>query len=143
MILKMLMREYLEVFTVTEIARVSEVAELMLEKKVGSIVVVDDANHVIGIITDRDIAMALALGEASAHSLVSEVMTEEVETIPDSMTLFDVARFFKTVAFKRLPIVDGDKRLAGIVSTDDLVALLAREMFDTCGSLEPKIGHMV
>jgi CBS domain-containing protein len=143
MILKTMMREHLEVFTATLNSRISEVANTMREKRVGSIVVVDDADLVIGIITDRDIAMALALGAATADSFINEVMSKDVETISESMTLFDVARYFRTVEVKRLPVVDKKKRLIGIVSSDDVIAFLAREMFDTCNSLEPKLGHMV
>lgn len=143
MILKELMRERMEVFKLTESARISAAADMMRDKRVGSIVIVDDSELVTGIITDRDIAMGLALGAATPDSFVAEVMSREVECINDSMSLFDVTRFFRTVDVKRLPVVDDAKRLVGIVSMDDVMALLAREMFDTCSGLEPKLGHMV
>lgn len=143
MILKTLMRENLDVYTATENARISEVADIMRDKSVGSIVIVDESNSVVGIITDRDIAMGLALGAATADSFVSETMTSDVKTIPDSLALFEVARYFRKVDFKRLPVVDDENHLVGIVSSDDIIALLAREMFDTCSSMEPKLGHMV
>jgi predicted transcriptional regulator len=98
---------------------------------------------VIGIITDRDIAMVLALGAGTPDSTVKEAMSQDVETIPDSMGMFDVSRFFRTVDVKRLPVVDAQGMMVGIVSIDDVMALLAREMYDTCSSLEPKLGHMV
>lgn len=143
MILKELMRERKEVFSLTPSARISAAADMMREKRVGSIVIVDDADAVVGIITDRDIAMTLALGAGTPDSTVEEAMSREVETITEAMSMFDVSRFFRTVDFKRLPVVNDNGTLVGIVSIDDVMALLAREMFDTCSSLEPKLGHMV
>lgn len=142
MILKELMRERSEVYTLPSTARISAAADMMRDKRVGSIVIVD-GESVIGIITDRDIAMTLALGAGTPDSTVEEAMSREVETILESMSLFDVTRFFRTVDVKRLPVVDTNGSLVGIVSLDDVMALLAREMFDTCSSLEPKLGHMV
>lgn len=143
MILKELMRERKEVFSLTPSARISAAADMMREKRVGSIVIVDDADAVVGIITDRDIAMTLALGAGTPDSTVEEAMSRDVETITEAMSMFDVSRFFRTVDFKRLPVVNDNGTLVGIVSIDDVMALLAREMFDTCSSLEPKLGHMV
>jgi CBS domain-containing protein len=143
MILKDLMRERAEVYSLPVTARLSATADLMRDKRVGSIVIVDEVNSVVGIITDRDIAMTLALGAGTPDSTVEEAMTRNVETIPESMTLFDVSRFFRTVDIKRLPVVNQTGGLVGIVSVDDVMALLAREMYDTCRSLEPKLGHMV
>lgn len=143
MILKTLMREHFDVISATESARIAEVADLMRDRRVGSVVIVDEAECVVGIITDRDIAMGLALGVATPDSFVTEVMSQTVETIPDSLTLFDVTRLFRTLDVKRLPVVDENKKLVGIVSVDDVIALLTREMFDTCTSLEPKLGYPV
>lgn len=143
MILKTLMKEQYEVYTSTEDSRISEVASLMQEKRVGAIVVVDKLRLVTGIVTDRDIAMGLALGVSTADSFVSQVMTHDVETISHAMTLFGVARVFRETDVKRLPVVDDENRLVGIVSSDDVIALLAREMFDTCNSFEPKLGHVI
>lgn len=143
MILKTLMKENSEVYTSTDSTRISEIAELMHEKRVGAIVIVDELNLIVGIITDRDIAMGLALGAATPDSFVSQLMTREVETIPHTMPLFNVARVFRSTHIKRLPVVNEKKQLVGIVSSDDLMALLSREMFDTCNSLERKLGHMV
>ena len=127
-------------FTATADARISEIADIMQEKRVGSIVIVDPSSFVIGIVTDRDIALSLALGAATPDSFVTEVMSKEVETISEEMSLFDVTRYFQEVDVKRLPVVNNEKRLVGIVSSDDVIALLARQMFDTCSSLETKTG---
>ena len=142
MILKELLQENQEVVSLTTEARISEAAEVMREKRIGSIVIVDN-QQVIGIITDRDIALSVTLGAATPDSYVSEVMTRDVDRVNESMTLFDLTRFFRMSRVKRLPVVDQDNRLVGIVSIDDVMALLSREMFDTCKALEPKLGHMV
>ena len=142
MILKELFRERAEVVTLIPDDRIMDAAELMRRENVGSVVIVEKAK-VIGIITDRDIALGVTLGVATPDSLVSEVMTKDVEMIDDSMSLFDVTRYLRSTRVKRLPVVDSEDRLVGIVSTDDVLALLARELFNTCASLEPKLGHMV
>lgn len=143
MILKELMREGLEVFKLTQSARISTAASMMREKKIGCIVIVDESDGVVGIITDRDIAMGLALGVATPDSFVSEVMSRDVECISDKMSLFGVTQQFRKLDVKRLPVLDQDGRLVGIVSVDDVMAMLARELFNTCTSLEPKLGYLV
>lgn len=143
MILKEIFRDTAETITATQDTRICDVAASMNAKNIGSVIVVDDKQKVIGIITDRDIAMALALGAGTPESFITEVMSKNVETVPESATLFDVTRFFRTVSVKRLPVVDGSGRLVGIISSDDVIAFLAREMFDTCKSFESKLGHLV
>ena len=143
MILKQMMREDADVFTATENDRICDVASEMRQHRVGSLVVIDRSNQVIGMITDRDIALSLALGAATPDSFISEVMTRDVKTIPENINLFDVTHYFRTVDVKRLPVVDNDQQLVGIISCDDVIAFLARQMFDTCHVLEPKLGHTV
>lgn len=142
MILKELFREQTEVIKLTMDDRMSDAAELMRRENVGSVVIVDD-NQITGIITDRDIALSIALGAATPDSFVAEVMTKGVATINESMSLLDATRFFREVRVKRLPVVNSENQLVGIVSTDDVLAILARELFDTCSSLEPNLGHFV
>ncbi len=142
MVLKELFRQDEGVFSLSSDARISDTAALMQREKIGCVVIVD-GETVVGIITDRDIALGVALGAATPDSFVSEVMSTDVKTVSDSMSLFDVTRYFRTVNFKRLPVVDDKMRLVGIVSTDDVMAMLSREMFDTCSALESKLGHMV
>ncbi len=137
MILKELIRERFEVFSLTETARLSQAAALMQDKRVGSVVIVDETKTVVGIVPDREIAMTLALGAGTPDSFVSGAMCREVATVQKFMSLFDVSRFFRTIDFKRLPVVDQDDRQVGIVSVFDVMAQLAREMYDRCTSLEP------
>ena len=142
MVLKELFRDSDGVITLPPQARMSDAAELMRQEKIGCIVIVEN-DGVVGLITDRDIALGVTLGAATPDSFVSEVMSRDVETVFDTMSLFDVTRYFRSAGLKRLPVVDSEKRLVGIVSTDDVMAFLARQMFDTCATLAPKLGHPV
>ena len=142
MILKELFQERREVITLTREARISAAAELMRRESIGSIVIVQD-KQVVGLITDRDIALGVALGVATPDSFVTEIMSQDVKTVKETMPLYDVARQFRSTRVKRLPVVNSQNQLVGIVSVDDVLALLARELFDTCSTFEPKLGHMV
>lgn len=143
MILKELMKENSEVQTLTESGRISAAAGIMREQRIGCLVIVDDDQRVVGVLTDRDIALGLALGAASPDSFVNELMSRDVVTINEKTNLFDTTRIFRSGDVKRLPVVDNDDRLVGIVTADDIMALLSREMFDTCRGLESKLGHLV
>ena len=142
MILKELFRDHRDTITLTRHARIHDAAALMQREKIGAIVIAED-EKVVGIVTDRDIGLCVSLGAATPDSLLGEVMSKTVETVNESMNLLEVTRFFRTARVKRLPVVDDNDRLVGIVSTDDVLGLLARELFDTCAALEPTIGHMV
>ena len=61
MILEELMRAHRQVYTLSEDSRIIEAVEMMRENRVGSVVIVNESGIISGIITDRDIAMVLAL----------------------------------------------------------------------------------
>ena len=141
MILKELIQERRDVWTLTEDARIYEAAELMREKQVDSIVIVEDG-LVAGIITDRDIALSLALGTATPQSYIAEAMSKDVETVHESMTILDVTRYFRLTQVRQLPVVDRKGKLLGMVSADDVISLLAREMSDTCNAVQDNMGQI-
>lgn len=143
MLLKEMMRGRETVYQLPMQARIFDAASLMREEQIGFLVVTDDSRRVEGVITDRDIALSLSLGAATPHSLLSEIMTKPVQTVDESQTLFDLSRQFRISKVKRLPVVDSHGDLKGVISLDDVMALLSREMFDTCKGLESKIGHLV
>lgn len=142
MILKELFRKHVAVATLPGTARISDAAEMMRREDVGSVVIVK-GDRVAGILTDRDIALALALGAATPESDVSEVMTRDVETVTETISLFDLTRTFRNSKVKRLPVTTAEGKLVGLVALDDVLAILSREIFDACGALEKKVGHAV
>ncbi len=142
MILKELLRDSDEVFTLTINDRIKDAVEIMHRQNVGSVVITDD-QKVMGIITDRDVALGVTLGAATPESYVGEVMSREVHTIAQTASMFDAARKFRDAKVKRLPVVDEHEHLVGLISTDDMTAILARELINTCGALEGRLRSAV
>lgn len=102
-------------------------AILMWDGDCGSIAVVDDEGKAIGIITDRDICMAVALKHKSASEIqVAEVMSRQLFTCQAEN---DILSALKTMSFqkvRRLPVTNGAGEVEGIISVDDLIACAER-----------------
>lgn len=99
---------------------IREAAILMAEIDAGALPV-GEKDRLIGVITDRDITVrAVAHGKAPTTK-VREVMSEEVLYCFDDQDLDDVAKNMGDVKVRRLPVVNRDKRLVGILSLGDLV----------------------
>ena len=103
------------------------VALRMQEHNVGMVVVVEDERPV-GIVTDRDLALALGAQGVSLQAPVQKVMTHHVLAIPEDTSIFTATQFMREREVRRLPIVDREDRLVGIVTLDDLLRFLGREL---------------
>jgi CBS domain-containing protein len=125
-----------EVVAIEPEGTIADAVRLMKEENVGAVVVVAN-EKVAGILTDRDVALALAVDGVSADLPVSEIMTKDVITIWDDQGIFNATQYFLGHNFRRLPIIDRHDRLVGMVTTDDLFALLTRELFNVSKALEP------
>jgi CBS domain-containing protein len=111
-------------------ATVPFVAGLMKDKNIGCVVVTED-HKPVGIITDRDIALRAAslCGELDP-GLIESIMSRDIRTIRKDAGIFDAIQQMKAAGVRRMPIVDGGGRLVGLLTVDDLIRLLAREMAD-------------
>jgi len=121
-----------EVVTATRETTIQEAAQLMRENHVGDLLVVDQQNGVrtpIGIVTDRDIVIAVvAPGLDPAVLSVGDVMGPELETVDQDEGIFETLHQMRDAGVRRVPVVSENNELIGIVSTDDIVQLLADEM---------------
>lgn len=98
-----------------------EVARLMIEHDCGQIPVVDDSDVPMGVVTDRDIATRIvALDRNPATSFAGDAMTTPVVTIRADDTLKNCVYLMEDSQVRRIPVVDGDGKLVGIVSLADL-----------------------
>jgi len=108
-----------DVQTVRPDQPVQEAASFMLSADAGSIPVTD-GERLIGMITDRDIAVRGVAKGYGPDTPVRELMTDEVICVREEDDVEDVASRMSSAQVRRLPVIDGDERLCGIVSLGDL-----------------------
>jgi CBS domain-containing protein len=102
-------------------ARVSEVAAILAERRIGAVLVLDDAEQMLGIVSERDIVRALAANGASTLDMTSgQLMTRAVQVAHPDMTVDQAMQMMTAGRFRHLPVVDHDT-LIGLISIGDVV----------------------
>ncbi len=114
------------VLTVEEGDSFSEAAIWMIERGIGSAVVLRDGKPT-GIITDRDALRVIARGSDIAKMTVGDCVTRGLKTVSPSLELNEAARAMRDKGFRHLVVVDDDGELAGVFSMRDLVVGLLQE----------------
>ena len=115
-----------DVRTVAPTATVREAARLMAEIDAGALPV-SEGDRLIGMVTDRDIVVRGVAAGKSAEATVGEVMSHEVLYCFDDEDVAAVCENMADVQVRRLPVVNRDKRLVGIVSLADIAAAESSE----------------
>jgi CBS domain-containing protein len=135
------------VTTVGKAATVREVAKILLEKRISAVPVVDKVGKIVGIVTESDLMHRTEAGTERPYSWwvrflagdatiaadyvkshaakVEDVMTDEVVTAAPETALHEIATLFEEHGIKRVPIVNKDHNLVGIVSRANLIQVLA------------------
>jgi CBS domain-containing protein len=135
------------VVTVRENATVREVANVLLEKRISAVPVIDNADKVVGIVTESDLMHRAEAGTERAYSWwlhfltddatmaadyvkshtakVQDVMTSDVVTAAPETPLHEIAILLEERRIKRIPIVSNDGNLVGIVSRANLIQAVA------------------
>lgn len=109
------------------------VAQLMRRHHIGALVVVDaqDKNKPVGIVTDRDLVLELmAEGLDPAVFTAGDIMSVDLVTAGLDMDAMDAVQLMRKYRLRRLVITDATGHLAGIVTIEDVLALLTRELAD-------------
>jgi CBS domain-containing protein len=118
---------------------VSELARLMGREHVGCVVLVDD-NHPVGIVTDRDIVLKVVAAERDPGKIEArDIMTRDLVTVNIDADPLDATRIMRDRGLRRLPVVDAQGALLGILTFDDLFLLLASEMWNLSGAVEKEV----
>lgn len=111
---------------------IGEAARLMREAHVGSLVVVSDMEQkkvVVGMLTDRDIALAAVAPEHMSEMLrVADIMSKNLVTARPEDSMHAALGLMRRYGIRRLPVTDEDGALTGIVTLDDLLDMLAEEL---------------
>ena len=127
-----------EVITVHRDATVLHAAMLMRQYHVGDVLVIEDHEGKaipVGILTDRDIVIELVATDLDCRVItVSDIMLAHLAVVKEDEGIFDAIQLMSSKGIRRLPVVDKDGSLLGIVTLDDMLQLLAKE-FDALAKL--------
>jgi CBS domain-containing protein len=127
-----------DVLTVSPDTPVKDAAQLLAERGVTAVPVVDNDGHLVGVVSEADLLRgrvepdprrhlgSVPVDEGPVPHEVSEVMTRDVVALPDTADESDFARLMVRRQLKTVPVVSGE-RLVGIVSRRDLLRHLARD----------------
>ena len=119
------------VVTVSARTSLAAAAAEMRRAHVGALVVVEERNGAtwpIGIITDRDIAVAATTAESVEKRLVEDVMSRNLVVASDHDDFFEGLTKMRRFGVRRLPIIALDGRLRGIITLDDVIDVLSAKL---------------
>lgn len=123
-----------EVVFATKEMSLPEAAQLMREYHVGDLVVVDevDGKRVpVGIVTDRDMVIEIIAQSADINEFsVGDIMGPQLVSVQETDGVFETIRLMRTKGVRRIPVVNLEGGLVGIISADDILDLLAEEMVE-------------
>lgn len=109
-----------------------EAAKLMRQHHVGDVIVVEERDGVtvpVGIVTDRDLVVEImATGLDPDVITVGDIMEQELVTVNEGVGVFEAIQYMRSKTVRRLPVVDKDNALVGILTLDDLLELLSEEL---------------
>ena len=107
---------------------VRDAAARMRDRNVGTLFVLSEHKRPIGIVTDRDLTLrVLAEGNDPYQTTVGEVMTPVPESVKEETSIEEALGVMRRGPYRRLPVVDDNGKLVGLLSFDDVLELLAEE----------------
>ncbi len=108
-----------------------DVANLMVKRKVGSVIVIDKKGQPHGIITERDMIKRVCLKNIAASRIeVQEIMSSPLITIMSYDSIDTASRVMTRNKIKRLAVLEEDNRIAGLLSVTDITSKLAKILQD-------------
>ncbi len=123
-----------EVVVLEQDESVTEAARIMREYHVGDVVVVrtqQGKNFPVGILTDRDIALEIVAKSADPQNVSArDAMSYELVTVNEDDDLMHAIEIMRDKGIRRLPVIDLDEALVGILTIDDVLDLLSEVFVD-------------
>jgi len=118
-----------------------EAAQLMRDEGVGCVVVAEQARP-LGIVTDRDLVVrVIAAGRAPEKTLLRDVMSGEPVFLASERGLDRVIATMRQQHVRRIPVVDAEGRLEGVLALDDLLPLLAGQLGDLAEAIRGELAR--
>ena len=108
-----------------------DVADIIIKKKVGSVIVIDPKMQPVGIITHRDLIKRVCLENISAAKVqVEDLMSSPLITIMSYDSIDTASRIMTKYRIKHLVVLEEDNRIAGLLSVTDITKKLAKILLD-------------
>lgn len=114
---------------------VFEVANLMEAKNIGCVVITSGLKP-MGLVTDRDILIRCFNRKLDPETPIDVIMTKDIFALDGDMTLYDALEAMNVKGMRRFPVIDNEGDLYGIITLDDVIGLLAKEMDNVSGIIE-------
>jgi CBS domain-containing protein len=112
--------------TISARALLGDALQLMVDKEIGAVIVIDDDNRLVGILTERDYLMKVVgvIGDYT-HQPLQAIMTPNPETVGPNDTIAYALQRMDIGGYRHLPVVDQDKPV-GIISVRDVIRHITR-----------------
>lgn len=121
--------------TANRSASVRDLAREMRDRGIGDLVITEN-DEPVGIVTDRDIALAVAEHESLAGLTAADVMTPDPVTIEGDAEDVELPKRMAEGRVRRIPVVDDDGSVTGIATLDDVVAVTGEQLEDIATVIE-------
>ena len=123
-----------------------EAARLMRQRHVGCLVVVEELSAteslVVGVLTDRDIAMGVVAADRDPHGMrVGDLMSKDVVTAREQDSLLDLVAAMQRRKVRRIPVTGARDVLVGLVSLDDVLAAMAQQLLAVASAVSAAGKH--
>ena len=129
-----------QIFSLPSDASVYSAIELMADRRVGALLVIDNGS-LVGIVSERDYARKVVLqGRSSKDTFIREIMTPNPVTIHCDTTVDEAMRTMTENRFRHLPVVNSKGEIAGVLSIGDLVNWIVSSQDQTIAHLEHYIA---
>lgn len=117
-----------DVIVVTPDLPVVDIAQLMEETNLGCVIVAE-VEKPVGIITDRDLVLrVMAARRDPTETLAMEIMSQDLIVLKNDMGLYEAMDHMRNKGVRRMPVVDEEGKIQGIITVDDIIRLLIEEM---------------
>lgn len=125
------------VYSINPDNTVYEALQVLVDKNVGALLVVDDQETFLGVFSERDYARKVILkGRASKETLIREIMTERPITVSENESIEDCMVKMTDKRIRHLPVTDEQQRLVGLISIGDVVKFIIDEQRYIINNLE-------
>ncbi|MCL4537080.1 MAG: CBS domain-containing protein [Nitrospirae bacterium] len=117
----------IEIFCVNKKQRVKDAINLMNERNISAVMVVDDNNKLVGMFTERDVVKCFARNISFDTEIIENIMSREIITFDPSTEISAAISVVANKKMRHLPVVEGDK-IVGMVTYRDLVSYVLPEI---------------